>query len=132
MPFWIQAGLGASADEISWVQTAYLIAEVIMIPPSGFLGRVLSTRLLFTLSAAGFTIASFMCATSSSINEMILWWALQGCLGGGIIPSVFAAAFTIFPKSRQAIVSPMIRLIATLVPTRAPRGAGVSALILRR
>ena len=141
----IQAGLGATADEISWVQTAYLIAEVIMIPLSGFLGRVLSTWLLFTLSAAGFTIASFMCATSSSIYEMIQWRALQGFPGGGIIPSVFAAAFTIFPKSRQAIVSPTIGLAATLAPTiggslshavpekaRAPRGAVVSALILRR
>ena len=44
----IQAGLSASSDEISWVQTAYLIAEVIMIPLSGFLGRMLSTRVLFT------------------------------------------------------------------------------------
>src|SRR5688500_7018965 len=51
----IQAGLGASSDEISWVQTSYLIAEVIMIPLSGFLARMMSTRLLFTLAAAGFT-----------------------------------------------------------------------------
>lgn len=120
----IQAGLGASSDEISWVQTAYLIAEVIMIPLSGFLGRVLSTRLLFTLSAGGFTIASFLCATSGSINEMILWRALQGFLGGGMIPSVFAAAFTIFPKSKQAIVSPMIGLVATLAPTIGPTIGG--------
>lgn len=120
----IQAGLGASADEISWVQTSYLIAEVIMIPLSGFLGRVLSTRLLFTMAAAGFTTASFLCATSSSINEMILWRAVQGFLGGGMIPSVFAAAFTIFPKSRQSIVSPMIGLVATLAPTIGPTIGG--------
>src|ERR1700754_2801601 len=54
----IQAGLAASADEISWVQTAYLIAEVVMIPLSGFLARLVSTRVLFTVSAAGFTAAS--------------------------------------------------------------------------
>src|SRR6476646_7747616 len=60
----IQAGLSASADEISWVQTAYLIAEVIMIPLSGFLGRAFSTRYLFAASAAGFTIASALCATA--------------------------------------------------------------------
>ena len=120
----IQAGLGASADEISWVQTAYLIAEVIMIPLSGFLGRMLSTRVLFTVAAAGFTTASFLCATSGSINEMILWRALQGFLGGGMIPSVFAAAFTIFPKSKQAFVSPMIGLVATLAPTIGPTIGG--------
>ena len=54
----IQAGLSASADEIPWVQTAYLIAEVIAIPLSGFLSRALGTRILFAGSAAGFTLAS--------------------------------------------------------------------------
>ena len=120
----IQAGLGASADEISWVQTAYLIAEVIMIPLSGFLARVMSTRILFAVAAAGFTAASFMCASSGSIGEMILWRALQGFLGGGMIPSVFAAAFTIFPPSKRAIVSPIIGLIATLAPTVGPTIGG--------
>ncbi|WP_417718982.1 DHA2 family efflux MFS transporter permease subunit [Salipiger sp.] len=120
----IQAGLGASSDEISWVQTAYLIAEVIMIPLSGLLGRMMSTRYLFAVSAAGFTAASFLCATSTSINEMILWRALQGFLGGGMIPSVFAAAFTIFPPSKRAIVSPMIGLVATLAPTVGPTVGG--------
>ncbi len=52
----IQAGLSAGSDEIAWVQTAYLIAEVIMIPLSGTLARMLSTRVLFTISAAGFTV----------------------------------------------------------------------------
>ena len=120
----IQAGLGASPDEISWVQTSYLIAEVIMIPLSGFLARMMSTRILFTLSAGGFTAASFMCATSGSINEMILWRALQGFLGGGMIPSVFTAAFTIFPPSKRNIVSPVIGLIATLAPTVGPTIGG--------
>ena len=58
----IQAGLSASSDEITWVQTAYLVAEVVMIPLSGFLSRVISTRLIFTISAGGFTAMSFMCA----------------------------------------------------------------------
>ena len=90
----IQAGLSASSDEISWVQTSYLIAEVIMIPLSGFLGRLMSTRVLFTLSAAGFTLASMLCATATNIEQMIVYRAIQGFIGGGMIPSVFAAAFT--------------------------------------
>src|SRR5262245_60868311 len=69
----IQAGLSASADEIPWVQTSYLIAEVIAIPLSGFLSRALGTRVLFAVSAAGFTLASIMCGTASSIQEMIVW-----------------------------------------------------------
>ncbi|WP_062206648.1 DHA2 family efflux MFS transporter permease subunit [Aureimonas sp. AU12] len=120
----IQAGLSASTDEIAWVQTAYLIAEVIMIPLSGFLARMLSTRVLFTLAAAGFTASSALCATATNIDQMILYRALQGFIGGGMIPSVFAAAFTIFPPSKRAIVSPMIGLVATLAPTIGPTVGG--------
>ncbi len=120
----IQAGLAASADEISWVQTAYLIAEVIAIPLSGFLSRALGTRAMFAGSAAGFTAASLMCGFASSMNEMIFWRALQGFIGGGMIPTVFAAAYVIFPRSRMAIVTPMIGLVATLAPTIGPTVGG--------
>ncbi|WP_236638300.1 MFS transporter [Mangrovicoccus ximenensis] len=120
----IQAGLGASADEISWVQTSYLIAEVIMIPLSGFLGRVMSTRLLFTVSALGFAAASFLCATAQTIDQMIVCRAAQGFIGGGTIPSVFAAAYTIFPASKRSVTSPLIGLIATLAPTVGPTAGG--------
>jgi DHA2 family multidrug resistance protein len=120
----IQAGLSASADEISWVQTSYLIAEVIMIPLSGTLSRVLSTRWMFVTAAAGFTLMSVMCALSSSINEMIVWRALQGFIGGGMIPTVFASAYTIFPPEKRPIVSPIIGLVATLAPTIGPTVGG--------
>ncbi len=120
----IQAGLSASSDEISWVQTSYLIAEVIMIPLSGMLARILSTRVLFTLAAAGFTLASALCATASSINEMIVYRAIQGFVGGGMIPSVFAAAFTLFPPSKRSVISPLIGLVATLAPTIGPTIGG--------
>ena len=63
----IQAGLSASSDEVAWVQTAYLIAEVIMIPLSGYLSRALSTRVFFSIAAAGFTISSVLCAMSNSM-----------------------------------------------------------------
>jgi MFS transporter, DHA2 family, multidrug resistance protein len=120
----IQAGLAASGDEIPWVQTAYLIAEVVAIPLSGFLSRALGTRTLFAVSAAGFTFASFMCGFASTIDDMILWRAVQGFIGGGMIPTVFAAAFTIFPPSRHAMVTPLIGLIATLAPTLGPTVGG--------
>jgi len=120
----IQAGLSASADEISWVQTAYLIAEVVMIPLSGFLSRALSTRWLFVISAAGFTAMSLLCATATSIEQMIVYRALQGFIGGGMIPTVFAAAYTVFPRDKQHIVSPVIGLVATLAPTIGPTIGG--------
>jgi DHA2 family multidrug resistance protein len=120
----IQAGLSASSSEVSWVQTAYLIAEVIAIPLSGFLSRALGTRLLFAISAAGFTAASFMCGLTSTIEQMILWRAIQGFLGAGMIPTVFASAYTIFPRSKMPLVTPIIGLVATLAPTIGPTVGG--------
>jgi MFS transporter, DHA2 family, multidrug resistance protein len=120
----IQAGLSASADEIPWVQTAYLIAEVIAIPLSGFLSRALGTRILFATSAAGFTLASVMCGTASSINSMIFWRALQGFIGGGMVPTVFASAYFIFQGPRQKLIAPVVGLIATLAPTVGPTIGG--------
>src|SRR3981189_2639902 len=120
----IQAGLSASSSEVSWVQTSYLIAEVIAIPLSGFLSRALGTRLLFAISAAGFTIASFLCGFASSIEQMILWRAIQGFLGAGMIPTVFASAYSVFPRSKFYIVGPIIGLVATLAPTVGPTVGG--------
>src|SRR5579872_3799521 len=120
----IQAGLSASSSEISWVQTAYLIAEVIAIPLSGFLSRALGTRLLFAISAAGFTFSSLLCGFASSSTEMIFWRAIQGFLGAGMIPTVFASAYTIFPRSKFHIVAPIIGLVATLAPTVGPTVGG--------
>src|SRR5246127_5725993 len=121
----IQAGLSASSTEVSWVQTAYLIAEVIAIPLSGFLSRALGTRLLFAISAAGFTISSFLCGFASTIEQMILWRAIQGFLGAGMIPTVFASAYTVFPRSKFYIVGPIIGLVATLAPTIGPTVGGL-------
>jgi len=121
----IQAGLSASSSEVSWVQTAYLIAEVIAIPLSGFMSRALGTRLLFAISASGFTIASFFCGFASTIEQMILWRAIQGFLGAGMIPTVFASAYTVFPRSKFYIVGPIIGLVATLAPTIGPTVGGV-------
>ncbi len=95
----IQAGLSASSDEISWVQTAYLIAEVVMIPLSGFLARAMSTRYLFALSAAGFTAASLMCATATSINEMIFYPRRAGLHRRRHDSHRLRGAYTIFPSA---------------------------------
>lgn len=73
----IQAGLSAGSDEIGWVQTSYLIAEVIMIPLSGTLARIISTRYLFAISAAGFTMASALAATATNIDQMIVYRVIR-------------------------------------------------------
>ncbi len=121
----IQAGLSASSTEVSWVQTAYLIAEVIAIPLSGFLSRGRGTRNLFAISAAGFTFASLLCGFASSSEEMILWRAIQGFLGAGMIPTVFASAYSVFPRTKFYIVGPIIGLVATMAPTIGPTVGGL-------
>lgn len=120
----IGAGLNASTGEISWIQTSYLIAEVIMIPLSGWLARVMSTRWLFVASAATFTVASAACAFAWNIESMIAFRAVQGFLGGAMIPTVFATSFKLFPQERQAMVSVMIGLVATMAPTLGPTLGG--------
>jgi DHA2 family multidrug resistance protein len=80
---------------------------------------------LFAISAAGFTIASFFCGFASSIEQMILWRAIQGFLGAGMIPTVFASAYTVFPRSKFYIVGPIIGLVATLAPTIGPTVGGI-------
>ncbi|HXX04926.1 MAG TPA: DHA2 family efflux MFS transporter permease subunit, partial [Xanthobacteraceae bacterium] len=120
----IQAGLAASSDEITWVQTSYLMAEVVAIPLSGFLSRALGTRIMFAGAAAGFTVASLMCGLSSTMGQMIVWRALQGFIGGGMVPTVFASAYTIFPRSRMPVITPLIGLVATLAPTIGPTVGG--------
>jgi DHA2 family multidrug resistance protein len=126
----IQAGLSASTDEVAWVQTAYLIAEVVAIPLSGYLSRALGTRVLFASSAAGFTFASLMCGLTSTIDQMIFWRVMQGFLGAGMIPTVFASAYTIFPRAKMHYVTPIIGLVATLAPTIGPTVGGYLTEIL--
>ena len=116
----IGGGLSAAQDQISWVQTAYLIAEIIVIPLSGWLTRVFSTRWLFAASAAGFTIASLLCGLAWNIESMILFRALQGLLGASMIPTVFTSSFYFFQGQRRVYAAAVIGTIASVAPTLGP------------
>lgn len=120
----IGGGLSAGADDTAWVQTAYLIAEIIVIPMSGWLSRVMSTRWLFAVSAAGFTLTSLLCALAWNIQSMIAFRALQGFLGGSMIPLVFTTAFMYFTGKQRVIAASTIGAIASLAPTLGPAVGG--------
>src|SRR6185369_7991022 len=96
----IQGGLSASSDEIAWIQSAYLIADVVMVPFSGTLSRLLSTRITFVVATLGFTGASVLCATT---------------------PSVFPVVYTRFRGAQLptmlALISIILNLSSTLGPT---------------
>ncbi len=108
----IQAGLGATQSEVTWVQTAYLIAEVIAIPLSGFMSRLLSTRVYFSLCAVGFALSSLLCGLAWNIESMLVFRAIQGFLGGGMIPTTMAALFVLFPGNKQAIPMVLVGMVS--------------------
>src|ERR1700722_453872 len=120
----IGGGLSAGTDETAWVQTSYLIAEIIVIPLSGWLSRVMSTRWLFCVSATGFTIASLMCGWAWDIQSMIVFRALQGFLGGSMIPTVFTTAFAFFQGPRIIVAAATVGALSSLAPTLGPTVGG--------
>ena len=116
----IQGALGIQPDQMSWVQTTYLVAEVIAIPLTGVLTRAFSMRWLFVLAIAAFTLASFGCAMSVRFSTLVSWRVLQGFSGGTLIPAVFSAVFLMFPVRRQGIATMLAGVLALLAPTVGP------------
>src|ERR1700734_182804 len=127
----IGGGLSAAQDQISWVQTAYLIAEIIVIPLSGWLTRVFSTRWLFTASAAGFTLASMLCGLAWNIDSMIAFRALQGLLGASMIPTVFTSSLYYFQGPRRVYSAAVAGTIASVAPALGPVIGGVNTVTLK-
>jgi DHA2 family multidrug resistance protein len=105
---------------MSWIQTAYLIAEVIAIPLTGFLTRALSMRWLFVIAVSVFTLASIGCASSNTFPTLIVWRIVQGFSGGTLIPAVFAAVFLLFPPRLEAFATTIAGVLAVLAPTVGP------------
>ena len=116
----IQAALKIAPDQMSWVQTAYLIAEVIAIPLTGMLMRMLTMRWLFVGAVSLFTLASVGCAASGSFEALVGWRIVQGLAGGTLIPAVFAAVFLLFPQRRQGVATTIAGVLAVLAPTVGP------------
>jgi MFS transporter, DHA2 family, multidrug resistance protein len=116
----ISSALRISPDHMSWIQTAYLISEVISIPLTAWLTRALTFRLLFMLAIGGFTVASVGCATSSGFASLIGWRVLQGFSGGTLIPMVFSAVFLLLPRRVEGLATTIAGVLAVLAPTLGP------------
>jgi MFS transporter, DHA2 family, multidrug resistance protein len=120
----IQSALGIRPDEMSWVQTSYLIAEIISIPLSGWMTRVFALRGVFVIMATLFVVASAGCAASSGFGGLIAWRSVQGFAGGALIPIVFSAGFLLFSGRRQQIATTIAGMLAVLAPTVGPTVGG--------
>jgi len=120
----IQAALDIPPEKMSWLQTAYLIAEVIAIPLTGLLTRVLTMRGLFVAAISLFSLASLGCAMSGGFASLVAWRVVQGFAGGVLIPSVFTAVFLLFPVRQQTVATTLGGVLAVLAPTVGPLAGG--------
>jgi DHA2 family multidrug resistance protein len=120
----IQSGVSATADEIAWVQTIYLLAEVVIMPLTGYLTKMWGTRTFYVIAVLGFTVTSAAVGLSTSVPMMIGFRALQGLFAGAMIPPVFATAMTIFPPEKRLVANVTVGLIVTLSGTIGPTLGG--------
>lgn len=120
----IQGALGASLDEGSWISTGYLIAEIIVIPMTGWLASVFGLRRYLLVNCSLFLAFSVLCGTATSLNEMILLRVGQGFTGGVLIPLAFTIILIKLPPAKRAIGSAMFGFSATFAPSIGPAIGG--------
>ncbi len=120
----IQKALGIAPDNLSWVQTAYLIAEIVAIPLTARLTRVFTLGGLFAASIGGFLVASVGCAASGGFASLVFFRVIQGFCGGAVIPTVFTAVFVMFPQRDHVLATTIAGVFAMVAPTLGPAVGG--------
>ena len=120
----IQGAIGAGIDDGGWISTSYLIAEIVVIPLSGWLAQVFSIRIYLLTNAVLFLAFSAACALAQDLSQMIVLRALQGFSGGVLIPMAFTLIITLLPKAKQPIGLALFALSATFAPAIGPTIGG--------
>ena len=120
----IQGSLGASLEEGSWISTAYLVAEIVVIPLTGWLSRVFSLRRYLLVNTILFIFFSICCAWSWNLTSMIAFRACQGFTGGVLIPIALTVVLTTLPTSLQSIGLAAFGITAVFAPSIGPSLGG--------
>jgi DHA2 family multidrug resistance protein len=120
----ITGGLGATLEDASWISTSYLVAEIIIIPLSGWLTRVLSLRTYLIWTSSLFLVFSVCCGFSWNLQSMIVFRAAQGLTGGALIPLAFQVMLAL-PPSRRTVGMALFSITATFAPAVGPTLGGV-------
>src|SRR5215468_2488552 len=120
----IQGGIGAGIDDGGWISTSYLIAEIVVIPLSGWLARVFSVRVYLLANAFLFLLFSAACALAQDLPQMIALRAVQGFAGGVLIPMAFTLIITLLPKAKQPVGLALFAISATFAPAIGPTIGG--------
>lgn len=121
---YIEGGIGTGGVYGTWISTAYLIGEIIVIPLTEFLSRVFSLRRYLLANTTLFLLFSALCGQAHSLGEMIAFRALQGFTGGVMIPLAFTILITMLPPSKHAIGLAGFALTATFAPAIGPTIGG--------
>jgi len=116
----IQGEIGASGTEGTWIATAYLVAEIIIIPLSAWLERILGLRTFLLIAASLFTGFSMVCGISTNLTTMIIGRVGQGFTGGALIPTAMTIIATRLPREQQAIGNALFGVTAILGPVLGP------------
>jgi len=120
----IQGAIGAGLDDGGWISTAYLVAEIVVIPLSAWAAHVFSVRKYLLANAILFLVFSAACAQAHNLEQMIVLRAIQGFTGGVLIPMAFTIIITILPRSKQPIGLALFALSATFAPAIGPTIGG--------
>jgi DHA2 family multidrug resistance protein len=120
----IQGAIGAGIDDGGWISTSYLIAEIVVIPLSGWLAQVFSVRNYLLANAALFLVFSVACAFAQDLPQMIALRAIQGFSGGVLIPMAFTLIITLLPKAKQPVGLALFAVSATFAPAIGPTIGG--------
>ncbi|MDE3151564.1 MAG: DHA2 family efflux MFS transporter permease subunit [Gemmatimonadota bacterium] len=120
----MMGNLGATLDEISWVSTGYIIANVIVIPMSGWLSSYFGRKRYLTGSIVLFVAASFMCGASHTLIELVLWRVVQGMGGGALLSTAQTTLFESFPPHEVGIGQAMFGVGVMVGPTIGPTLGG--------
>jgi DHA2 family multidrug resistance protein len=120
----IQGAIGAGIDDGGWISTSYLIAEIVVIPLSGWLAQVFSIRIYLLTNAVLFLLFSAACALAQDLPQMIVIRAFQGFTGGVLIPMAFTLIITLLPKAKQPVGLALFAISATFAPAIGPTIGG--------
>ncbi len=116
--------LGATREEIAWVATSYILANVVVLPMTAYFTAVFGRKRYLTFSIILFVVASFLCGTSASLGEIVLWRLLQGAGGAALLSTAQATIRQVFPREQQGLVQAVFLLGVIVAPTLGPTLGG--------
>lgn len=116
--------LGATIEDVAWVVTSYAIANVIIIPMTGFLAQYFGRKTYYLVSIVLFTVASYLCGTSTSLTELVLFRFIQGIGGGALLSTSQGIIYDAFPPNQRGVASGLFGMGVILGPTLGPALGG--------